>query len=554
MAEDAKVTVGADATAVIQAAGAVKDAWKNAGGEIAGAFASASRQMVASIGDVVLAQGRINFQSQHQQVRDLESATARLAVAMGRDFESVKASINATATSIGEQPKDVAAWVQSVGQLTYSFQGAMDALGGIRQLSAATGRSIGDYRGLAVELVNIGKVGGDASRAIGVIAKQAELLKVQGGVAAFADQIEALGGTLAKVSIKSEADFLKITALAGALAQGLSPQQAKQAQQEAIGAIVEDPRRWERFLGHKLRDKEGRIAGDDFVKILTDIVDRDRSHRGLKQSAFVLAQQQNLGLLGGAAASNVDREALQAAMAAGPSTKPADALAAYQKTAPGKREAAEVELSKSSQELLGSSTKLGAAADALQQFAAKNPLTGTFLTTLTGGITGAVGAAISSAVATSKGGGAARLLAGAGAGLGSAAAVAPALLGIGAYAATKYGADKFERESEQVIQEEEEIGVAGHAAKLLTAKKKRQKRIAELEAGGMEHGLAVYQAGEEEKARAAGGAIDYAKMGQALADALQRGAKFQVTTRSDTPVEVTAQSQQSSAAGGQSGG
>src|SRR5262249_19085061 len=146
----------------------------------------------------------INFASQHAAVKEFEGATARLAVASGRDLESVRAGFEATGKSIGKRPGEVAAWASEVGKLTYNFKGAGEAIEGLSGLAAETGRSVEDYRGLAITLGSVGKVAGDTGHAVGVIVAQSEKLGVQGGPAAFADQIEALGDTISQFSVNSE--------------------------------------------------------------------------------------------------------------------------------------------------------------------------------------------------------------------------------------------------------------------------------------------------------------------------------------------------------------
>src|SRR5438105_2335965 len=120
MSEDAKVTVGADASAVERAALAAKGAWKDFGNTIQGEVVGAARLLAKELGDVALSSGRISFASQHAEVQKFESSTARLAVSMGRDLDGLRSQFERTGQAIGKRPQEVAAWADSVGRLTYS--------------------------------------------------------------------------------------------------------------------------------------------------------------------------------------------------------------------------------------------------------------------------------------------------------------------------------------------------------------------------------------------------------------------------------------------------
>lgn len=382
--KDAELTVGADASAAERAAGAVKAAWKGAAGELTDAFASAARSVTTDLAGVALAQGKVNFSAQHQQVRDFEAATARLAVAMGRDLEGVRSSIEATGQAIGKRPQEVTAWAAEVGKLTYNFGGATEAIRGMSELAAQTGRSVDDYRGLAVELGTVGRVAGDTRDVIGSLGAQAKELGVNGGIAAFADQIQGLEGSLSRFAINGQKDLLAVTAAAGALGKGYSPGQAARVQQEAIGAVANDPIRWSRYLGRDILDKYGHVEKPE--QVLQDITERTKRLYG-NDALRIL--RLNFGAETGSAMFNADFKAAAGAAGLAPSTTAADAQARYLETDAGKREKASADLAISSRHLMGSSTALGRAADKLQEFAAHSPITSTMLSTaVTGAIAG----------------------------------------------------------------------------------------------------------------------------------------------------------------------
>ena len=93
---DAEITVGADASGVERAAAAAKAAWKDASDSLQSSIGGAARVTVGALGEVALAQGRVNFSAQHAQVREFEGSSARLAVAMRRDLESVRSELEQT--------------------------------------------------------------------------------------------------------------------------------------------------------------------------------------------------------------------------------------------------------------------------------------------------------------------------------------------------------------------------------------------------------------------------------------------------------------------------
>jgi hypothetical protein len=556
---DAQITVGADVSAVERAAATAKNSWRNAASEMTSAITNAARSTVGALAEVAVAQGKVNFSAQADQVRAFEASTARMSVAAGRDLETLRGSIEATGASIGRRPSEVVGWATEVGKLTYNFKGAIDAQKGLAGIAAETGRSVDDFKGLAVELATVGKVSGDTTGAIGVLAAQSEKLGNAGGIAAFADQVTGLSDTISKFAVSSTKDFTTVTALAGALGRGLNPQAAGRVQQNVLGALQSDPMRWERYLGRTLMDEHGQIPAKDLPKIVGDIVAKAEKTFGAKNARRIL--QQNFGNEEGAAMWNATHGGggLGADLAGlTPSTKPAAAAAALRNTDAGKREAAAGQLETSSRALLGSSTMLGKAADALQQFAAKNPFTSTMMTgigtalagTLTSSITTGIGTALKAVMGAGGGaGGMARAAVGLSAGGPLAAlGIGGAVLGAGLY-----GIHKWEQAGNERIDAIENAGVSENKHRLMLQNKSRSTRVAQLEALGMSHGMAVFSA-EHEKDKsnplARAQAIDaefQAKLAKAIQDGMSK-AQIKVQNASGGPVEVTARG------GGQSAG
>lgn len=371
---DAEISVGVDTSMHDRAVAVMKTAWRDLGESIKSSIGGAAREVVNNLANVATAQGRVNFSSQHARVREFEAATARMAVATGRDLESVRASFEATGRSIGKRPAEVAAWSQAVGQLTYNTRGAGEAMQGLAGLAAQTGRGVEEWRGLAVTLGTVGHVAGDTRNAIGSIVAQADALGTRGGVAAFADQIEALTDVISHFATSSEKDFLKVTALAGTLGKNLDPRAAMRVQQGALGALAADPLKWERFLGHSVQDEHGQIK--DPTKTLQEITEKVKKRYGPNARRVL---QLNFGAEVGAAMYSTDFAAASRAAGLTPSMKPSEALTKLNQTDAGRRAVAESTLDASSRELMGSATLLGKAADSLQRFASSNPITATIV-------------------------------------------------------------------------------------------------------------------------------------------------------------------------------
>lgn len=573
MSGDARVTIDGDASGLTRALALGANSVRDFGNSVTSALGP-----LKSLMDVPLQQGRINFAGQAAQVREFEASSARLATSMGRDLQQVRGALDATGISLGKRPQEVAAWASEVGKLTYNFGGAANALKGISGLAALTGRSTDAYRGLAVELANVGKVGGDTTDVIGSLATQAEMLGNKGGVAAFADQVEGLTDTISRFSRSATADFLAVTALAGTLGKNLAAKGdyagAGRAAGGALGVVQSDPRRWERYLHKTLMDENGQIQAKEMPQIMHDIIQKAIKERGVGGARRVLMQSSNFGNEGGASMMNaylrgdLEPGKIAALAKAGPSGAPQAALARYLGTDAGKRDTAEATLAVSSEKLLGSASLLGKAADALQRFAASNPVTSSMATA---GVSAGIGSALGGLVKAGGKGGLAR----AAATIGSGAAASIGIVTGGVIAGGLGGAllaHEWSKAQDERYEAQERAASAEQANKnkLAQMQTDRKKKIAALEAQGVSHGMAVYQTdlpGAGAAFRAGGGASSSgggSPAAQAAAatergskdivDAIKQSRQITIINATGGPIEVAGQGQQSSAAGNQSGG
>jgi hypothetical protein len=380
---DAEIKVGADATAVERAMAVGKAAVQDFSTSIKSSIGSAAQAVITDMGNIALSMGKVNFSSQRDQVRSFEASSARLAVAMGRDLESVRTSLEATGRAIGKRPAEVAAWQAELGKLGYSFDGALDSMKAMSGLAASTGRTTEDYRGLAVQLTQMGVAGKDTSKVLGVMKAQADALHTTGGVAALADSFESLGDVVNRFSDRSTSGIAKLTGLIGTLGKDLDAVSQKKVASQALNALASDTMGWERYLGHSIIDKHGKVANPE--KALEEITNKIKRTYGKDASRMLRLQfGDELGM------SLYNADFKEAAKVSGllPSTDLAKKQQTYLNTDAGRRDIETSNLDISSRNLMGSSTLLGRAADALQKFAASSPVSSTMIT---GAITGAFG-------------------------------------------------------------------------------------------------------------------------------------------------------------------
>src|SRR6185369_13269432 len=94
--EDAKITVGADASEVEKAFAKSRDAVRGATAELASSVGSAAHSAVSSLMSVATAASQVNFHAQRDSVKEFEASTARFAVSAGKDLETVRKSFEST--------------------------------------------------------------------------------------------------------------------------------------------------------------------------------------------------------------------------------------------------------------------------------------------------------------------------------------------------------------------------------------------------------------------------------------------------------------------------
>lgn len=580
---DAKITIGADATAVDKALAVSLAFIKNWGSEAKSAIGGAVTSIVSDLSNVVLAQGKISFTSQHQQVREFEAGSARMAVSVGRDLQSVRSEAETVGAALGKRPQEVIAWATEVGKLTGNFSGAMQGMKGISELAASTGRSAQEYRGLAVELQTVGRVSGDTSQMVALLKTQADSLGVSGGVAAFADQVQGLADSFSYFSIKGEADFGKMTELAGKLGGGGANQQtAARNQQSVLGNIAGNSFQWSRFLGRDIYDKEGNLedpnktVGDITKKIEGQYKRPDQARRALILQFGAQAGSRLHALHQSGELYSSPKSATQ-----GGQPVPADALKQYLNTDAGKRDQAQAQLAIASDKLLGSASLLGSAADKLQSFAAGHPIASTVGATAAGGIIsgtlGAIGKTLGGGV-TGAGANGAKTIGGmllrGGGGLGLAAlpGLGQGLAIAGSFAGGVYAGWESQGGQEAIDKAYADENKAGYTPEqkhaLIVANEARDRVRAARGMSALKGGF-VPSAEDTDLARGSGteagqGLLtqklmsegisekDAQTLARAIANEL-KGVNITVQSTPDNPLSATMRTSQSSAAGNQGG-
>jgi hypothetical protein len=562
---DAKITVGADSSGVDKALAVSLSFLKNFAGEAKSAISGAITSIASDLSNVALAQGKVNFSSQHTQVRDWEASSARMAISVGRDLQQLRGESEAVGLSLGKRPGEVVAWSSEVGKLTGNFSGAMQGMKGISELAAGTNRTAQEYRGLAVELAQVGKISGDTSGAVALLKQQADSLGVSGGVASFADQVQGLSDAFSYFAVKGEQDFGKMTEMAAKLGGGGANQAtAGRIQQGVLGNIAGNSFQWSRFLGRDIYDKEGNL--EDPNKTIGDIVQKiEKTYKRPDQARRALILQ-----FGAQAGSRLHRlhetgELYQSPkMASGGGPAPADALKQYLGTDAGKRDQAQAQLAVASDKLLGSSSALGIAADKLQAFAAGHPIASTVASTAAGGvISGVMGSAVKAVTGGGGGGTAAGLAV-----QGGARAIPIVGAGVAGFAAGWEMAGG-QAEIDRQAQEETAKGYTPEQKHSLVVAKEMRDRIRAARGfpalkGGYvpsaedtELARGVAQPGGREafegKLRAEGvSEQDARRIGQAVAEAM-KSVNIQVQSTPDNPLSATVRTSQSSASGNQGG-
>jgi hypothetical protein len=584
---DAEVTVGADATAVQRAMAVGKAAVQDFATSATSAIGGAASQVGTTLAGVALAHGKINFSSQSSQVREFEATTARFAVAANRDLESVRSSAESVGHEIGKRPGEVIEWSAEVGRLSYSFDEVEQSLRGVAGLAAETGRSVDEYRGLALTLRQAGVAGKDTSTVLGVIQAQADAVGTKGGVAALTDQFEAAADSISRMSDRGKEGVVAMTALMAVLGKDLKPGVASMVAQGAVGSLESNPFAWERYLGHHVLDEHGQVDPTKAKGYLQEITEKARrTYRN--PEVLRRAMGHRFGAPTAMALLNADWDKAAELQGLAPSGKPQAAQGALLGTDAGKRQVAEADLAISSRQLMGSSTALGKAADSLQKFAAHNPLSSTFIATALGTGLSTFLAKFGGSLATMMGGpgkggavGGVIDLATKGIGGVGGLAVKAGLLGaaaLGGYAAgtaidESLGVSDWisgtGRSSRAGVDARENDRTADPALRnrLMAIREVR----AALEAGGpMTKDTAIGSAAVQsvvgrgdtptmasvmaELRKGGQGDADVERIAKGIVDALQRGVKFNVINSTGGPVEVTGNSSSSGSAGNQSRG
>jgi hypothetical protein len=255
-----------------------------------------------------------------------------------------------------------------------------------------------------------------------------------------------------------------------------------------------NPYLMKRMLGHSVVDEHGQLK--DAVGTAFELRDYMVKTYG-KERATANLSMMGMSYESAAALINANKAEAVAAGNAKPSKANEEALKRYLGTDAGKRDTADAQLAVSSRALLGSSTALGRAADALQRFAASHPVASTFASTAAAGLTGAAAAAVGKTVTLGVRAGIAAVVGGgakAGLALGGATLAGGAVL-IGAGAAGAYGIHKFD------LAEQERERLQAHARDVAADSNLQNRLIAIRRTNAASHTLEGLTPAQESAAR-----------------------------------------------------
>lgn len=333
-------------SAYVGAAGAISDAWKDMGGRM-GLVGSGIKAIGSSITTLTqdtirlaTAANNISLARAVDSARSFDDTLGRIVASKGVQLADLNTKLTATSKAILVGEPAIAAEARAISGLTGDFRGAMEAMQGLGEEAIATGRSADDMAPLGVVLKNVLGVAGDTREELGKIRSQADALGNIGGAATFERQIEALGGVLEGFSAKTDSARNRLTAFAGVLAHGLTPNVAGKVQQQTLGALEGSALEINRTLGRDILDENGNVG--DPSKVIRDLA-ASMQRRGLTGQRALRGWRRYLGNQAGSRVYNalqhgeLSEEAIGKLANLGPSAEAHDKAAEFAASDPGHR-------------------------------------------------------------------------------------------------------------------------------------------------------------------------------------------------------------------------
>lgn len=339
----------------------VEKGFKSAGG----AIKDAVNGVVSDIGHVVTAAGAISFAGAIQGVHQFEESVARLGVGSGRSIQSVKDGVNELSAKINELPGSTAAWIASVGKLTYGYEGAARAAQQASEYAALTGQSANEVMPLVVTLEQLTGASGQSGHAMEVLAAQADKLSTVGGPKALGDMIQHLQGQLSGLSDSVEKSTALLAGFGGN--KGYTPQQRERALSSWMSRIESNPEGFERFLGHKITDEYGHVK--NMPGVLKELQDYGKRGAGQRMRLQFTTNAEAMQALMHTSFGAIEDAEHASASAAG-----SHALDRLKDTPAGQRRAAEVQKAITMQDTVGAGSFLGDISDWMGQMAGGHPV------------------------------------------------------------------------------------------------------------------------------------------------------------------------------------
>lgn len=359
---------------------------------IVGAFGRAAAEAKAFGAEVAKAVAGINLLSIDQaigQVAAYEKQLTKTAIASGQSIEQLRAKYADIGKTTLTSGSEIDKFTRRLARQTGDIRGAQDAFAGLNAASLAAGDTAEEWIPFAEALRNVYGLSGDTTGAVNKLFAEADKLGNVGGVRALRDQFVALATTLENSVNPDKVEKTRKTL--AALTKGMSPEQAKAAQQQLLSFLASNYEGIERMTGKKVIDrKTGQLI--DPAETLKDLVkasDKSWGKGDLGARAFMNALGPRLGTLVRSAFGN-NAAALEkdvAGMDAAEGDAARAAQEAWKKSLAGRKDAAELAVN---QYQKGQAGLLYRASGVVADFAAEHP----GLATVTGAVGGFLGRAV----------------------------------------------------------------------------------------------------------------------------------------------------------------
>lgn len=343
--------------------------WKDFGKSVSSSLGTVATSALAT----VTAVQTISFAQAIQSAKALDDQFARFAAGSGRGIGGVRDQIRGISRETNSTEAAVLSWSKGLGRVTYDSNAALKAYKAFSDEAIASNQDISEQGGLAEVFSNSLGVSGDQSQKfLDSLRGMSDAAGNAGGFNAFKDQVQALGGAMSTLSLKTDDSKREFLAFQATIGKGQSPQQAARIQQGLIGAIQGNSEGLARQFGaNNVYDENGRVKD---IPTIVHKIRQDLEKRYGGSARKVAMQGNNFGSEVGASIFNFDEEAYRKTVNAGSLTD--NAAAGYQGSDQGKIKTDDL---KRDQNMEDAARKVMPANSAIGHFVAENPITSAVL-------------------------------------------------------------------------------------------------------------------------------------------------------------------------------